>query len=77
MLSYRDRVKVSCGAVLGKKISSLVFFPTALHIGRDALHRDPSPGEGPFSDPTVLSGKSVSVFSVPLAKPRRGGTSGW
>jgi hypothetical protein len=36
--------------------------------GRDALRRDPSPCEGPFSDPTVSSRESISVFSVPRAK---------
>jgi len=54
--------------VLGKKTSSLIFFSAALHIGRDALHRDPSPSEGPFSDPTASSRKSISVFSVSRAE---------
>ena len=67
-LSLRDRVKASCGVVLGKKTSSLIFFPAALHIGRDALHRGPSPSEGPFSDPTASSGKSISAFSVSRAE---------
>ncbi len=59
-----DRVKATCGAVLGKKKSSLIFFPAALHIGHDALHRDPSSGEGPFSDPIVSKGKHNSLFSA-------------
>ena len=73
MGGLRDRVKALCGEVLKKKISELIFFPRTLHIGPDATHRDPSPCEGPFSDPVILSGKSVSVFSVPLAR----GASGW
>jgi len=68
VLGFRIRAKALCGAVLHKKISELIFLCAALHIGRDALHRDPSPCEGPFRDPTVSSGKSISVFSVPLAK---------
>ena len=67
-LSLRDRVKASCGEALGNKISSLILLPAALHIGRDALHRGPSPSEGPFSDPTASSGKSISVFSVSRAE---------
>jgi hypothetical protein len=54
--------------VLGDKISSLIFFPRPLHIGRDALHRDPSLCEGPCPDPAISSAKSLSVFSAPLAK---------
>ena len=63
-MELTDRFKALCGAVLGKKASSLIFYPTALHIGHDALHRDPSPGEGPFSDPIVSKGKHISLFSV-------------
>jgi hypothetical protein len=62
-----DRVKALCGAVLGDKICSLILSLRTLYIGRDALHRDPSLCEGPFSDPTISSGKFFSVFSAPLA----------
>ena len=45
----------------------LILSPRTLHIGRDALHRDPSPCEGPFSDPEIFPEKSFSVFSAPRA----------
>jgi hypothetical protein len=61
-MERRDRFKALCGAVLVKKASSLVFFTKTLHIGHDALHRDPSPGEGPFSDPIVSKGKHILMF---------------
>ena len=68
-----DRVKASCGAVLGKKISELILSPTSVHIGLDALHRGPSPCEGPFSDSSTFLEVFFSVFSV----SRASAASGW
>ena len=49
MLISGDRLKAPCGGVLGDKISKLSFSPKTLHMGHDALHRDPSFYEGPLA----------------------------
>jgi hypothetical protein len=67
MLISRDRLKAPCGGVLGDKISELSFSPKTLHMGHDALHRDPSFYEGPLAI-LVFSRGSLSVHSVSRAQ---------
>jgi hypothetical protein len=54
MSGLGDRIKALGGRVLGKKMSSLILSRKTLHIGRDALHRDPSPCERPLAIFNIL-----------------------
>jgi hypothetical protein len=75
MLISEDRSKAPFGGVWGDKISKLSFSPKILHMGHDALHRDPSFYEGPLAI-LLFSRGSFSVFSVSRARPARGGQAG-